>query len=279
MRGFFWKVELKMNRLKFREIIKSKPKQLLNFSAYKLIDFLFGNSEEKNIVNLLKKLKYFSPLKEITIFDVGCYMGKFSKNINTELTKKISNKPINYYLFDPNKNVKKLLKKNIEFDYNYYQLGLDNSNTVKNFYLNTNFPASGSSLQRIISSDELWKATRAIILGKKNKPFKVYKVETQSVDKFCSINNVSKIDILKIDVEGNEINVIQGAIKTLNSCSIIYVEVLDQKKLFDKKFAQLKQILEENNFILLNVKNILSVSIFSHLKAVDTTFVHKNLLN
>ena len=131
----------------------------------------------------------------------------------------------------------------------------------------------------LISSDKLWNATRAFILGKTNKLYKVYKVQTQSVDKFCSINNVSTIDILKIDVEGNEINVIQGAIKKLNSCSIIYAEVIDQKKLFDKKFAQLKQTLEENNFILLNVKNILSVSIFSHLKAVDTTFVHKNLLN
>jgi FkbM family methyltransferase len=204
------------------------------------------------------------------------YIGKFSKNINTELTK-VFNKPINYYLFDPNKNIKDLLNKNIEFGYNYSQLALDNSNTVKDFYLNTNFAAAGSSLQKVISQDELWKSSRAFILGKENQPFQVHQAQTQTIDNFCAINNVSKIDILKIDVEGNEINVIQGAIKKLNSCSIIYAEVLDQKKLFDKKFAQLKQILEENNFILYNVKNILSVSILSRLKAVDTLFVHKNL--
>jgi FkbM family methyltransferase len=251
--------------------------KLPKFSAYELINFCFGNSEEKNIVNILKNSMNFSTLKEITVFDVGCYIGKFSKNINTELTK-IFNKPINYYLFDPNKEIESLLNKNIEFSYNYSQLALDNSSTVKDFYLNVNFAASGSSLQKVTSQDELWKSSRAFFLGKTNKPFQVCQTQTQTIDNFCDSNNISKIDILKIDVEGNEINVIQGAIKKLNSCSIIYVEVLDQKKLFDKKFAQLKQILEENNFILYNIKSILSVSVLSHLKATDNLFVHKDLL-
>ena len=255
----------------------SIPSLSESFFFYDIPDFCYGNAEEKKIVNLLKKSTTFPELNDITVFDVGCYKGKFSKNINSALVK-FFKKPIYYYLFDPNINAKPLLSENIDFDYNYFQLAIDNTCTVKDFHLNTNSPWAGSSLQKILSQDKLWKLSRALIMGKTNKPFQTYQTKTQTIDNFCKDNNVSKIDILKIDVEGNEINVIQGAMDTLSSCSIIYVEVLDKNIFFHEKLEQLKTILIKKNFILHNVKSIRGVSLLSSAKGADTTFVRKDLL-
>ena len=52
-------------------------------------------------------LKYFKKDDKKIIFDVGCYRGNFTKNfINNE--KKINVKS-NFFLFDPNPNVKNYL--------------------------------------------------------------------------------------------------------------------------------------------------------------------------
>jgi len=60
---------------------------------------LIEHGLESEIIKFLKKEK------ELTVFDVGCYRGVFSKKI-LELVGK---KKIKFYLFDVNKNVKKYI--------------------------------------------------------------------------------------------------------------------------------------------------------------------------
>ena len=52
------------------------------------------------------------------------------------------------------------------------------------------------------------------------KPINEFEVKTTTIDDYCSDNNIDKIDVLKIDVEGYEYNVLQGARKMLESHSI-----------------------------------------------------------
>lgn len=54
------------------------------------------------------------------------------------------------------------------------------------------------------------------------------KVPTRTIDAFCAANNVSNIDILKIDVQGAENRVLKGAYRKLSSGSIksVYLEVI-----------------------------------------------------
>ncbi|MBU1864122.1 MAG: FkbM family methyltransferase, partial [Candidatus Omnitrophica bacterium] len=46
------------------------------------------------------------------------------------------------------------------------------------------------------------------------------KVSIDTIDNYCSENNIQQIDLLKIDVEGHELDVLTGAEKMFKSCSI-----------------------------------------------------------
>ena len=53
-------------------------------------------------------------------------------------------------------------------------------------------------------------------------------VETQTLDTFCETEGVNNIDILKLDVEGAELNVLKGASRKLTKKEIklIFTEVM-----------------------------------------------------
>lgn len=58
-----------------------------------------------------------------------------------------------------------------------------------------------------------------------NKDFeKSEDVEIDIIDDFCKNNNIKQIDLLKIDVEGHELDVLEGASNMLNKTNIIMFE-------------------------------------------------------
>ena len=62
---------------------------------YKLVDkFLMNNFNDEIILQLNKD--------NLIIFDIGCFIGNYSRN----LKEKINSKNINFYLFDANPNIK-----------------------------------------------------------------------------------------------------------------------------------------------------------------------------
>jgi hypothetical protein len=63
----------------------------------------------------------------------------------------------------------------------------------------------------------------------------------------------------------------------LKNINIIYIEIFDKKSNFNKKFKTISDLLKKYKFELIKTKNILSVSIFSNIKAKDLLFVKKKL--
>ena len=55
----------------------------------------------------------------------------------------------------------------------------------------------------------------------------VDKVKTNTLDKFCEKNLIDKIDVLKIDTQGHEAEVLNGAIQMLTKQRIKVVELED----------------------------------------------------
>ena len=107
----------------------------------------------------------------------------------------------------------------------YFNLAFDNSNSQKSFYLNNFFEPSGSSLNTTIRDDIKWKSTRKIFMKmlhpfKKIEDFSEIVVKTQTLDNFCLEKKISNIDVLKIDTEGNELNVLKGAKRLLSENKI-----------------------------------------------------------
>jgi FkbM family methyltransferase len=57
----------------------------------------------------------------------------------------------------------------------------------------------------------------------KNNDTKVVDVKVDTLDQFCSNNNINKINLLKVDTEGYEMNVLRGAERMLSSSCIDYI--------------------------------------------------------
>ena len=224
---------------------------------YKLVDKFLMNDFSKIISKILDD----NSKTELVVFDIGCFQGNFSRSIKKEVKKKIR-----FYLFDPNPNLK--IK-----DFQYKEFAFSNNKGRKKFYLNTFFPASGSSLNTIHVKDRLWNFTRKFVTGNLNKQFKSFDVNSDTIDNFCKQEDIEFIDILKIDTEGSEIEVLQGAKNMLNKTNIILVEVLDERKKFKEKYENVIDILEKNySFKKIQEKRIWSLGTLSNMKAVDILF-------
>ncbi len=224
---------------------------------YKIVDKFLMNDFSKVISEIINN----NSKKEIIVFDVGCFQGNFSRSLKKKIVKKVT-----FNLFDPNPNL------DIE-DFQYQKLAFSNNKGLKKYYLNTFFPASGSSLNTIHVKDKLWNFTRKLVTGNLNKQFKSFDVNTDTIDNFCREKDIDYIDILKIDTEGSEIEVLEGAKNMLNKTNIVLIEVLDERKKFEEKYQRVIDILEKNhNFNKTLEKKIWSIGTLSNIKAMDILF-------
>ena len=66
-----------------------------------------------------------------------------------------------------------------------------------------------------------WQKTkdRLLLTGGKHS-FTQTVVSVTTIDEFCKAHEVSRVDLLKIDVEGFELEVLKGGIETLNQGKI-----------------------------------------------------------
>jgi len=113
---------------------------------------------------------------------------------------------------------------------------------------------------------------------KKIKDYETITVQTQTMDNFCSINNIDRIDILKLDCDGTEYEVLLGAEKLLSEdrIGLIYTEISGVKKGFDSKVDEIVKLLNKYNFQLKKTWNYPHFSFLSNLKATDNLFIKKH---
>jgi FkbM family methyltransferase len=81
-------------------------------------------------------------------------------------------------------------------------------------------------------------------------------IETNTIDSYCAQNNIKEIDILKIDVQGSEIEVLKGALEMLKKGSIklIYTETyFEQQYVNQPLFHDISQLLYTHNFVLQDI--------------------------
>ena len=236
---------------------------------YNLYNKLFSNSYEKAAIMLLKKLRLD---RELCIVDIGSYIGKFSENINKNINIKIKK---NFFLIDPNPYIKDKII--LDFKYKFFNLAINNSRSKKILYFNEAFPAAGTSLKKYIFSDNMYNWSRKIFFIRKKDLFKKIKVKTQYLDDFVFKNKIKKIDILKLDTEGNELNIFRSGKKSLKNIKLICVEVMENKKNItnDKKIKSIQKVLGKD-FVLKYKKRIFSVSIFSNIVCYDLIFINKS---
>lgn len=161
------------------------------------------NRKPKTFYNLLKQeylfyIKYLSP--GMVVFDVGANLGDF-----TLLFSRFAGDSGKIYSFEP-----------APFTYEKLLTIVRNRN-LKNVTLNQLAISNieGSISFNIYDEDHsTWNTSANRPLEKYginiNPPEKI-NVSATTIDKYCEITKIDSIDLLKIDVEGAELNVLEGA--------------------------------------------------------------------
>ena len=100
---------------------------------------------------------------------------------------------------------------------NTFELAISNENGFMDFFVN-----KSKATNSLLSS----KITNSFI-DDHSKFEKKIKVETKMLDTFLAENSISRIDILKMDVQGGELKILEGAKDSLQKkiIKIIYTEI------------------------------------------------------
>ena len=174
-----------------------------NSSVFEMVGFGNTNGRNNGESNLIQNVLRSGDV----VFDVGADIGNWSRYI-LETSKDVS-----LYAFEPIPMSFKFLEKNMNFENIFlYNIALSQDVGFVNFfvYMGGNGLTDCSSLYyRPVIGQHLLKEIE---------------VETQSLDYFSKKNNISKIDFLKLDVEGAEYFIFLGAQEMLNRKAITQIQ-------------------------------------------------------
>ena len=210
-----------------------------------------GSSNRRNVdyESNFKISKYFENLIKIQkpiILDVGGHKGEsvvFFKNI---FPKSI------IYSFEPSiENYEKLSKICESYASSFaIPFAVSNKKGECKFY-SQKYSHLGS-LKKINkrSIDSIDYAKKA-----ENNP---EKVSTIKLDDFINEKIIEKVDILKIDVQGSELQVLQGARQSLSKMKVVIAEIniFDFYETENKKLSKIFSLLEANGFQLFDILKI-----------------------
>ncbi len=169
-----------------------------------------------------------------TIFDVGANVGQTRLFLSHHFPQ------TDIFAFEPIKHTCEDLKRNTK--------GL---NKIKNF----NYALGAEESQKVICLRENSELNTLINFDDRSSslPEKLERVTITTVDSFCKSSQVSRIDILKMDVQGYELKVLEGAeyfIKN-NLINFIYSEVgFESSNRECQYFSDLNKYLLSKNFRL-----------------------------
>ena len=216
---------------------------MTNFLVKKILVF-FDFFHKKKIVNNLKKFSQDGSFK--VIFDVGAHEGEsielFLKNFKSD----------HIYSFEPSESTFKILSKNSEnirkkFINSYIHLenfavGCLNQNVELN-YLNE---TSSSTLRELNTNSSYFKKKEQYF-GKLIKQKTI--VKQINFKEYLEKKKIQKIDLLKIDTEGYELEVIKGLKDSISKVSVILFEHhYDNMIIKNYTFSDIHNLLKNNGF-------------------------------
>ena len=192
---------------------------------------------------ILVSLKTFINPKITVFFDVGAHKGEtinfIFKYFNVNKTYAFEPLENNLIKLKKNTNKYKFKKKNIK----YFNFALGDKKETK--YIKEMNESSSSTFNQINENSKYFKKKNLLLNFNKKKSFYLEKVVSIEKAKDIIIKyKIKKIDLLKIDTEGYELNVLKG---------------------FEEKLTQVKLILFEHHYDLMIKKNYTFSDINSHL--------------
>lgn len=223
---------MKINR-NLKHFIKIKAETLFPHFVYPKEYRIIDKIIKKRIIpkgfidyELLFFIDYFSP--NSIILDIGCNLGVYTHCFST------FGNNYHIYAFEPIPELYKRLKKLYNKKAKIFQYAI--SDTI------------GTAELKIPYLQNIEYQTRATLSVKfkenlENKA-RFIQVQTQTIDNFCKKEKINKVDFIKIDVEGYEEFVIEGARNILESSKPVVLMECEQIHHPDKSVTSIiKKIL------------------------------------
>jgi len=178
----------------------------------------------ENLINLIdifhqnRIVNYFMKQTIDIVIDVGAHKGEYLKKI-----RKI--KPSKIYAFEPQKKIFQQLKVNIKKfkEVKVFNYACNDKDIKQNFYINS--LTSTSSLLKPNESN-WWIKFKKFLLQKNSLIETIEVIKTKPLDSiiFKELDPNAKI-LIKIDTEGNELNVLRGSKKILQRRNVSFIRV------------------------------------------------------
>ena len=203
-------------------------------NSLNLLDYF----NQKKIINIIKK----KIQDKLVIIDVGAHFGEtiniIKKNFDFKKIYSFEASPLNF----------KILRDNHPNDLNYnieiynYALGEEKAE----HFINQAVESSSSTINDLnLKSKYFFKKLRVLNIKDKNSFSKKIPIKIITLDSFINEKKIDKIDLLKIDTEGYELNILKGCRKNLSKIQLIYFEHhYDDMIIKNYKFSDI------NNFLI-----------------------------
>ena len=208
---------------------------------------LFDYSYQKKWIKFLKKNKY-NNFK--LLIDIGAHKGEsielFSKNFIIKKIISFEASPINF------EYLKKKIKDNKQ-GYNNTKIVLENTALGaedKIIEFNQFNESSSSTIKEIDEESKYYKRKfRLINFLNNKKTFQKIKIKVLKLKDYIEKNNIKKIDFIKIDTEGYELEILLGLESKIKLVNIIMFEHhYDSMIKKGYTFEDINKLLIKNNF-------------------------------
>ena len=208
---------------------------------------LFDYSYQKKWIKFLKENKY-NNFK--LLIDIGAHKGEsiklFSKNFIIKKIISFEASPINF------EYLKKKIKDNKQ-GYNNTEIVLENTALGaedKIIEFNQFNESSSSTIKEIDKESNYYKRKFRLINFLNNKEtYQKIKIKISKLKDYIEINNIKKIDFMKIDTEGYELEILLGLESKIKLVDIIMFEHhYDNMIKKGYTFEDINKLLIKNNF-------------------------------
>ena len=188
-------------------------------------------------------LKYLFKLDINKIIDVGAHKGEF-------LEKMLKIEKINtFYAFEPQKHIFNELNKKFSENSKIVLFNYAVDKEVSNKKLQVNKLSMTSSLAEF-NDKSLYLKIKNFLTFSKTNFVEEHETQTNTIDNIFKEINLEKT-LLKIDVEGFELNVIKGSQIKLKEISFVLIEDQFGNHYKNNNFNDIKKLLLKQNFVVI----------------------------
>jgi len=177
------------------------------------------------------------------VIDIGAHKGEFLEEI-----LKIE-KVNSFYAFEPQKDIFGLLSKRFSKNSKIFLFNYAVDKEITNKKLQINKLSMTSSLAEI-NKESLYLKLKNFLTFSKSNFIDEYEIQTNTIDNIFKNISLNKT-LLKIDVEGFEMNVIQGSQKKLEEIPFVLIENQFGNHYKNNSFNDIKKLLLKKNFVIL----------------------------